>query len=300
MLQNEKGISTVTPFSYENLTILSNSGGHPANLIGKVYEGDMAKTGLANLSGRHPLTENEIALCVGTGKLLNKTVGDSIYTFIQGQKVSFTITGVYQDISNMGQGFRLSSTAIEKLNPVYSPTLYSLKLSTGIETEQYKNYLLKTFGEMITINTNIEDQIQQMGIVSNMEVTFLILSLFFISILALSVTNDMVISIRDHRKTFGILKTAGFTPNQLRTLLSWKMLLLASLSLCIGMPLTLWLGPLLMSAVTKDLGLIHFPFVINVSGTLLIIPLFFGAVALCTWISSASAAKVNPRILLIE
>src|SRR6185503_16793339 len=105
-----------------------------------------------------------------------------------------------------------------------------------------------------------------------------ILSLFFISILALSVWNDIVSSIRDHRKTFGILKTAGFTPKQLRTLLSWKMILLATLSLCIGIPLTLWLSPLLMSAVTKDLGLIHFPLVINVPGTLLIIPLFFGAV----------------------
>ncbi len=300
MLQNEKGISAITPFSYENLTVLSNDGNHRINLIGKVYEGDVSKTGLVNLSGRHPVTENEIALCVGTSKQLNKVVGDSILVFIEGQKVNFLITGVYQDISNMGQGFRLSSTAIEKLNPVYIPNLYSLKLFAGIQAEQYKNYLLKTLGEMITIDTNIEDRIQQIGIVSNMEITFLILSLFFITILALSLWNDVIISIRDYRRTFGILKAAGFTPKELRKLLCWKMMLLTSFSLIAGIPLTLWLSPVLMSAVTKNLGLIHFPFVVNTTGMLLIIPLFFSAVIACTWISSAGAAKVNPRILLIE
>ncbi len=300
MLQNEKGISAITPFSYENLTVLSNDGNHRINLIGKVYEGDVSKTGLVNLSGRHPVTENEIALCVGTSKQLNKVVGDSILVFIEGQKVNFLITGVYQDISNMGQGFRLSSTAIEKLNPVYIPNLYSLKLFAGIQAEQYKNYLLKTLGEMITIDTNIEDRIQQIGIVSNMEITFLILSLFFITILALSLWNDVIISIRDYRRTFGILKTAGFTPKELQKLLCWKMMLLTSFSLIAGIPLTLWLSPVLMSAVTKNLGLIHFPFVVNTTGMLLIIPLFFSAVIACTWISSAGAAKVNPRILLIE
>ena len=300
MLQNEKGIHSIMPFSYEKLTVISNDGNHRLNLFGKAYEGDIASAGLVNLSGKNPVGEMEIALCIGTSKLLNKVPGDSILAFMEGQKIIYKITGVYQDISNMGQGFRLQSKAIEKLNPVYTPSMYSLTLSDGEQAEKYKNYLLKKLGGTINIDTNIEDRLEQMGIVSNMKLTFLLLSLFFIIILVLSVWNDIIISIRDYRKTFGILKATGFTPVQLRMILLWKMILLTTISFCIGIPLTLWLSPVLMSQVTKNLGLVHFPFVIDMIGTWLIAPLFFCTVILCTWISSSGASKVNPRLLIID
>jgi ABC-type antimicrobial peptide transport system permease subunit len=178
--------------------------------------------------------------------------------------------------------------------------MYSLTLSDGEQAEKYKNYLLKKLGGTINIDTNIEDRLEQMGIVSNMKLTFLLLSLFFIIILVLSVWNDIIISIRDYRKTFGILKATGFTPVQLRMILLWKMILLTTISFCIGIPLTLWLSPVLMSQVTKNLGLVHFPFVIDMIGTWLIAPLFFCTVILCTWISSSGASKVNPRLLIID
>ena len=116
----------------------------------------------------------------------------------------------------MGQGFRLSSKAMAKLNPIYLPGMYSLKLTDASHAEAYKKYLLKKFGSAITIDMNIEDRLEQMGIVSNMIATFLLLAVFFTIILLLSVWNDIVVSIRDYRRsalradpawlTYGILR----------------------------------------------------------------------------------------------
>jgi putative ABC transport system permease protein len=300
ILQNERGIHSFMPFGYESLTVLDKDGNTGIHLLGKVYEGDINDVGLVNLKGRHPIHDNEIALCIGTSKLLNRLPGDTIVVYVEGQRIIYNVTGIYQDIGNMGQGFRLQESAIKRLNPLYTPNIYSLKLAANEAPEEYKNYLIKKYASNITIDTNIEDRLAQMGVISNMKITFLSLSLFFISILLLSIWNDVIISIRDYRKTFGILKTAGFTPAQLRKLLIWKMIFPTFISFIVGIPLALWLSPVLMSQVTKNLGLVHFPFLIDTGGTGLIAFLFCCGVILFTWASSSGASKVNPRILIIE
>ncbi len=299
IFEGEKGIKSVTPFSYESIMILPGAGKQPVNLFGKAYEGDITKAGLITLSGIYPSNESEIALCIGTAKLLGKMPGDSIAAFIEGQQVTLKITGVYQDISNMGQGFRLSSKTFEKLNPVYSPAMYSLKLVNVAGAEDYKKYLQKKYGSTITINMNIEDRLKQMGIVSNMIITFLLLAIFFITILLLSIWNDVIVSTRDYRKSFGIFKTAGFTPRQLRMLLVWKMILLCAFSLILAIPLSLFLSPLLMGQVTQNFGIVQFPFSVSGVSVIIIACIFFCAVVLCAWLSSSGASKINPRVLLV-
>jgi putative ABC transport system permease protein len=300
LLQHETGIRAVTSFGYENLTVLETNGHSRLNLFGKAYGTDIDNAGLMNLSGSNPANEYEIALCVGTAKILNKQPGDSLSVFIEGEKVRYRISGIYQDVSNMGQGFRILATAIAALNPVFEPNTYSLQLIPGIGKNDYKTYLLHQFGSTIAIDTSVEDRLEQMGVISEMKAAFILLALFFIAMLFLSIWNDVVISVRDYRKTFGIMKTAGFTPRQLRWILPWKILLPALAALGVGIPLSLWLSPLLMSQVTQSLGLVHFPFVIDPVLTLLISPFLLSAVLGFAWLASSGASEVNPRMLIHE
>jgi putative ABC transport system permease protein len=300
ILRQEKGIKAVASFGYENLTVMEGNGHSRLNLFGKAYGADVDNAGLTYLSGSNPANENEIALCVGTANILNKRPGDSLSVFMEGEKIRYRISGIYQDISNMGQGFRILAGAMATLNPVFEPNTYSLQLTTGTSKDDFKAYLLHKFGSTIAIETSVDDRLEQMGVISEMKAVFTLLSLFFITMLFLSIWNDVVISIRDYRKIFGILKTAGFTPRQLRRILPWKILLPSLLALIMGIPLSLWLSPLLMSQVTKTMGLVHFPFMVDPALMLLLPPLFLFSVLLFAWLASSGTTRVNPRMLINE
>ena len=247
ILSREKAIEHVAPFSYSSLSVLSKEDLPAQEINGKVYTDSLSHAGLLNLRGRHPQTANEISLCVGTARQFNKQPGDSISVFIEGQKISYLVTGIYQDVSNMGQGFRLHGNAMKKLNPVYTPSIYSIKLKENDEVEAYKNYLLKRLGETITIDASIEDRIVQMGVITGMKTALFALSFFFIFIMLLAIGSDMFISTKENEKNFGILKSVGWTPGQIRLSMVWKILFITVAALVAAILPGIFLSPLIMS-----------------------------------------------------
>jgi putative ABC transport system permease protein len=298
ILSQEKDIEQAVPFSYAGLSILSKEDVSMQEIYGKAYADSLSHAGLLNLQGIHPQTANEIALCIGTARQFNKKQGDSISVFIEGQKSNFLITGIYQDVSNMGQGFRLHANAMKKLNPIYTPSVYSIKLKEHTDVKEYKNYLLKKLGETITIDAGIEDRITQMGIISGMKTALFTLSFFFIFIMLLTIGSDMLISIKENQLHFGILKSVGWTPAQIRMSMVWKILCISITVLPVAIPTAVWLSPVLMAQVTGGIGLIKFPFIINYSGMLMSIPITLMLIITCSWWLSGGAAKTNSRALI--
>jgi putative ABC transport system permease protein len=297
ILHQEKAIKEVVSFGYTSLSLLSHANLPEQEIFGKVYD-NISSSGLLNLQGVHPRTAGEISLCIGTARQSGKHPGDSIHVFIEGQKAGFVVTGIYQDISNMGQGFRLSAEAMKKLNPIYHLSIYSITLKDKVDVNACKNYLLKKLGETISIDASIEDRIAQMGIVSGMEAALFALSLFFILIMLLTISNDILTSIAESRKHFGILKAYGWTPGQIRLSMVWKIIFIILAALVIAIPAAIWLSPVIMGQVTGSFGLIKFPFLLNYPGMLFILPLAVFIIIICAWWLSAGAAAATPRALI--
>jgi putative ABC transport system permease protein len=298
VLSHEQSIEQVVPFNYAGLSVLSRQGLPIQEIFGKVYSDSLSHAGLQNILGRHPQSPDEIALCVGTARQFNKQTGDSIDVFMEGQKSRLKVTGIYQDVSNMGQGFRLHENALKNLNPIYSPAVYSIKLKDPVNVSLYKNYLLRLLGETITIDAGIEDRIAQMGIISGMKAALSSLSFFFIVIMLLTIGNDMMISIKQNQKHFGILKTTGWTPWQTRMSMVWKVLFMTIISLSFAIPLGILLSPVLMGKLTGGIGLIKFPFIVDYSGMLIAIPISLIVISGFAWWLSKGAADANPRSLI--
>ncbi|MBS1597690.1 MAG: FtsX-like permease family protein [Bacteroidetes bacterium] len=296
----EKGIRSVMPYSFHGMTILSEKGKPVQEIYGKSFDGNIDSAGLINLVGRHPNAAHEISICIGTSEKYHKRPGDSITVFIEGQQETFFITGIYQDVSNLGQGFRLHASAIKNINPIYKPASYSLRVQPGIDVEEYKKYINHLFGGTINIESGIEDTIAVTSVVGSMRASLLLLAIFFVVVMVINIWNDMAMNIREYRKSFGIFKTLGFTSRQLRAVLVWKTLWLLIAALLIGLPIGVWLSPALMSMVTKNLGLVKFPYITDFPGTVLLIPiiLFFGVMS--AWFATRRTMLVNPRILIIE
>ncbi|MCP3927945.1 MAG: ABC transporter permease [Bacteroidetes bacterium] len=300
MLRQEEKISVITPFSYYELTVPGTKEKAPRLIFGKVYEKNLKEMGLVNLVGRNPQQINEIAICTGTSKDYQKQVNDTLTLFQEGQLSSFIITGIYQDISNMGQGFRLHASAVKSANMLYEPDRYFIKLKNRNATSNMKLYLQKKYGGAIHIEPSIEERLEVMGIVSNLNTSFLLLSLFFLGVIFITIFNDLLLSVQEHRKTFGTLKAVGFTPGQLRMSLVWKVIFLTMGSLIIGIPISLLLSPVLMSQITASMGLVEFPYSIHISGTSLIIPGLILFSVLSAWLASVKVLKINPLLLLSQ
>jgi putative ABC transport system permease protein len=296
----EKEIQSVMPYSYHSMSILSDQGKAIQEIYGRSFDGNIQTAGLINLIGRHPNAIHEISICIGTSEKYHKKPGDSIRVFIEGQQETFIVTGIYQDVSNLGQGFRLHASAIKNINPLYKPTNYSLRVQPGMNVDDCKKQLYYQFGGAINIESGIEDTIAVVSAVSSMRSSLLLLAVFFMIVMIINIWNDMAMNIREYRKSFGIFKTLGFTSNQLRAILVWKTSWLLVAALLVGLPLGIWLSPALMSSVTKNIGLVKFPYLTDFAGTASIIPLVLFLGMMSAWFATRRTMLVNPRILIVE
>jgi putative ABC transport system permease protein len=292
-------IQEVTPFSYQTISVIKG-GKAVQDIFGKSYSGDINKNGLLNIDGNHPLKDNEISLCSGTSTMYKKSIGDSITVRIEGEVKIMKITGIYQDVSNLGQGFRLNETAVKEVNPLYEPDNFIIKLKTGVNIESFKQQIATRYGSSINIELPIEEQQAFRSIMSNVKTSLFLVASFFIMVLITVIWSDLMINIRDYFKSFGVLKTLGFTPFQLRSTLIWRTLILVISGLISGIPLSILLSPFLMNNISAGIGLITFPFETSFGGTILIIPAILLVALTSSWLISAKATNINSRVLIAE
>ncbi|WP_422082850.1 ABC transporter permease [Ulvibacterium sp.] len=290
-------IRTITPYNYTNLFLLSQDNKAVKEIQGKVYSGTISKTGLENIIGNHPVSDDEISLCIGTAQEFGKQIGDEVAVFIEGQNKVFTITGIYQDVGNFGQGFRLQEEALLALNPLFEPRFYGLELYPNVERDEFRLRLENQFGETIRTELGVEERKSMVSMVMNIRIAVFTISLFFVLVLVLIIYNDQNIYIQQNKISFVKLKSLGFTVKNLRMILLWKTLLNLVLGMSIGIPLSLWLGPKIMNILTADIGLVRFPFIPSPIGMIVSIVVLFVLGALSVWFAAAALRKLNFRII---
>ena len=93
---------------------------HSTSVTLSVLEGSYQDLGFETLEGNNPQQENEIAIGVGVAKSLNKKPGDFLELYIEGEKRTFLITGIYQAIANMSISGRITMEAMNTIRPNYS------------------------------------------------------------------------------------------------------------------------------------------------------------------------------------
>ena len=299
-LKNEKWMEKVIPFSYYELVVPSTNGAAPSTLNGKVFEGSPSVVGLINLSGTHPSGKNEISLCVGTAKKLSAVVDDSVILLIENEPKKFRVSGIYQDISNLGEGFRLDEAAVQAINPLFKPDRYALIVTDKTRVKEFKTELLKKYGEAIKIELTIDDQLSFFGVTKNINASLLLITLFFSCILIVSVFNDIFLSIWENRASIGIFKLIGFTPHQLRMIMIWKTGILTSVAMLLGFPLVLSVGPQLMSSVTAGFGVVDFPFAVSTPGSIVAMLVLLAVAVLSSYWASTSIKRIRTQILVNE
>jgi len=272
----------------------------PQTFIGFIYDDELEKLDLLNLEGRHPVFETEISIGINSAKELGKGIGDTLEIFMEGQLVPFNITGIYQNLSNLSEGFKMRIEGIQELNPLYQLRRYNVILQDEEEPAAFRDDLLSTYGSTYKIRIDSESQTQLRSIIDGIKRVFQLVAVLFLGVLFLTVFNDTVLSIRENQKNLGILKAVGLTPIQLQLALVIKAIITAILAVIIGVPLSLQIIPPALDVLTSNVGLTQFPYVFDLNKTLMTIPLILGITIGSVWIASRRLLKIRPRILVRE
>ncbi|GGF89909.1 hypothetical protein GCM10010912_38870 [Paenibacillus albidus] len=293
-----KGLYGVIPIDLE-MKSENNTAGVYINSIG----GNLDELGLTNIAGRNPQGKNEISIGTRVSKALNKGVGESIDVYVQGRKGTYTISGVYQAITNSSISARMTLEAMDKLQLDSNPgnPLVLLNLNSNVSKDQFIQDFSKKYGTAIYIasqETLIKETFSQA--VAVLIMPMLTMGLFII-IVVFSITFSINrIYVKKESKTYGIYKTIGMSSNRIRVSIAFSTLILVAIGVIIGVPIGIYIFPVLLNTILSNYGIVQFP--INYDFSMLFFTLFVMVIAVVwgSWIASKMIQKTSLRLLISE
>ncbi len=294
-------VSAIATWDYIDATLLRDDGRPGDNISGTVVAGDMEEIGYRNLRGRHPEGAAEVSIGVTTASREGKDVGDTIRIHLLGRVLPLTVTGVYQTLNNGGNGVRIRLDAVRSANPLYEPIQYGILLVEGVDPDEFSSQLEQEYGEAVDAKPGDYFVGEIMDTVTTgMRVSNGFLTVIFLAAASVFIFNATLMNIAENRRMFGIFKTGGMSPQQMRGCIAWGVALQALAGVAIGLG-TWWLaGGAGLSALFAGLGLVAFPVQNHLGATLAIIPVVLLFCIVSSWIASNRLLRLDPRALVIE
>ena len=226
----------------------------------RVTFGDYAAFPITYSKGRAPQAETEIALSALNAEDLEKGIGDEIILIVHGVQKHLTVCGIYSDVTNGGRTaqavFNANNEAVLSINiAVTFRDRQSVKEAISLYREQFtyakitgiKESTQQMFGSM-------QDAIQATSVVAigaTVLLTLLVTVLFIRMLVA-----------KDHYP-LAILKSMGFTDEDLRKQYLSRSITVLVLGISIGTILANTLGELIGVAIIAFFGATTFDFVVN-------------------------------------
>ena len=265
------------------------------------YQGNMDSIGIVNVKGRSPIALDEVSLAVNTSKDMKKEIGDSVELYFKGKKQSFIVTGIYQSMVDGGTGARVQKKAIEKSIAEKDEKLYAVKLRNGENAISFAKELnskyinevdarqtKEVFGSFITTITD------------SMAYAIIFLFVIFAIITFIIVFNITLITIYQQKKDLGIFKAIGMLNSQIRLTIIYKMLLASLVGIITGIPAGILVMPKLLNSILSNQGIVSFPFMITVIGTLAVAGACIVLVVTSVWIASGRVLQIKLNSLINE
>ena len=179
-MEEDDRVDKVVSMGFYVTTLAGTEEKAPQFFPGRVYDDDFEKMGLGVYEGRNPVFEDEIALGYSSALEHNKTIGDTLDIFMEGQLRPFLVTGIFQSVDDLGKGFRIRLEGIQEYNPLYKLDRYHIKLEKGEDVASFEEDLLKTYGSTYRIQTTGDFEDMLTGILEGLADVILMLSLIHI------------------------------------------------------------------------------------------------------------------------
>lgn len=255
----------------------------------RAAEGDLNNPRWAVREGRMPEDRNEATISTRLADRLGLDVGDRANVMIageSGQVISIQIVGRYVDAN--GESMFVTR---DVLPPDEEPTDYMIKTVPGTNNRQFANALIAASGGYMDPDV-LDETIGEVR--DQFRSVLLGLNAVLFVIAGLNLLASLLLSIRERRRDFAILKTVGFTPGQIAQSVFAGSATLALIALISGLPLGLIATRLMFDALSSAAGI--GTGVGEMPGVLWLAPLVPGAIAiaaLATVLPARRAAGVQ-------
>lgn len=210
------------------------------------------------LDGRLPLYDNEIAITEIVSEEINKKIGDTVTITSGEKKKDFVITGYYQSLSDFGRTFTLTAGGMHKLTGNMS--ICYIELSDESLAQKVSDTLDKQHKELI--DTNMIEKNRNASADGMVETVDSICAILIIVVFAITIAFSAIVinmicskSFVKERIDIGILKSLGFTANNLRTQFAFRFMIIAIIGSLAGTVASLFFTSPLLEVLMKIVGL---------------------------------------------
>lgn len=302
-MKNDKRIKFVIPAAYggSECRVESDDSSKYKNVFISIYDGDIDKIGAQVVKGRNALKDNEVAISPNVERVYNKTVGDYINVCIGGKRQNLLITGVYQTTNYMGWGIRCQKSVVQNVIPNYYINNYALIFMDEAARESFISEYMKQYDGQLEIQP-FEELIDtwMYGIKSGVNAFVVFLTIVFIAVMVIIIFNSTLINIYKDKKSYGVYKSIGLTPVQIRKTILFRIAIIAALGSLIAIPIVYFSTDNLMTMMLSGMGISSFRMRNNIPGTMMVLPICVAIAVLGCWVPSGRVRNISARELIME
>lgn len=303
IVEDDERIRCILPVQDVGIpTRIEPQNGKPAkNVTVSAYDGEMSEIGEKNLEGRNPISDNEVSINVNVSKEYGKSIGEYITVSIIGKKMDLKITGIYQGIFRMGWNLRVQASVVRLATPEYRIYRYGLIYKNSNDRESFLNEYYEKYKDKIDIQPFGETINGYMyGINAGINSFVILLSCIFAIVMLIIIFNSTLVNIYREKRIYGMYKSIGMTPTQVRMIIVWRVIFLAMAGSIIGMLISCFGADTMMELLASGVGIVEFPGVQTLEGILVVIPicLFIGFIS--SWVPSRNIRNISPRTLIMD
>jgi len=217
----------------------------------RVQSGDESVFPLEYLEGRTPQNMNEMAISYLQSLESGKKVGDKMKVVYDGKELSFTVSGIYQDITYGGKTAKADIAFDDNDVEVY---IVYLDVEEGVSVDKKTNELREILQDSKV--TPVREFVSQTlgGIADNMKlVEGAAAAISFLLIMLITVMILKLITAREH-SAIAVKKAIGFSSRDIRIQLGIRILVIQFAAIVAGTILANTLGETVFGLMLSSMG----------------------------------------------
>jgi FtsX-like permease family len=248
------------------------------------------------LDGRAPRAPGEVLLGTKTLDALDLRIGDRVAVRSGPRAVRLRIVGravlPSSKFNKLSEGAAFSFDDFKRIRPEAAAYALQARIATGADRDAALDRLALIFdGPSIAVRPT------DVGDFGGVEALPLLIIAVFAGAAAAALAHALITSVRRRRRDLAILKTLGFTRNQVVTAVAWQATAVAAIGLLVGLPLGLGIGRFAWNVFAEDLGVVP-EAVTPVGLTALVVPATIVLANLIAALPAQTAARTRPALVL--
>ena len=248
--------------------------------------------------GDAPMLDNEVAISTVVSKEIDAGIGDTINIIMFNEKKSFVVTGIYESMTNMGEGLRFNENTKIDYSAVSGCFSAQVVLKEGTDPNKVSEYMRIT--EETLDDITVQDYNEYVTSMIGKSVSDTLVATKILIFVMVLIINVLVVTLMQkmffirEQGTIGMLKSIGFSNRQIVIWQAKRIALVLLVGMIIGGATATPFSKLTAGQVFKIMGVQSIKFVIKPLEVFVMYPIvIFVITMLFCMLSMLKVRKIN-------